>query len=94
MAVNSLSRVVQQRLHDGRLVAAEGSMVNSIGAVKMLSRSFAGDYLDYVIRWGDLTLKGRHSSREIPDIDGDMYCAIDPQSIVPLSDALVPGVVT
>ena len=33
MAVNSLSRVVQQRLHDGRLVAAEGSMVNSIGAM-------------------------------------------------------------
>ena len=69
-------------------------IANNIGAVKMLSRSFAGDYLDYVIRWGDVTLKGRHSSREIPDIDGDMYCAIDPQSIVPLSDAPVPGVVT
>ena len=60
---------------------------NNIGPVRMLSRSFAGDYLDYVIQWGNFTLKGRHSSTEIPDADGPMYCAIDPRLIVPLNDA-------
>lgn len=64
-------------------------VANNVGPVKMLSRSFAGDYLDYLIQWGDLTLKGRHSSREIPDIDGVLYCAIDPKLIVPLGAAPV-----
>lgn len=62
---------------------------NDIGSVRMLSRSFAGDYLDYVVQWGEFRLKGRHSSTEIPEADGALYCAIDPRLVVPLSDA--PG---